>query len=118
MFGGPARLWSDGWASKRDGPAKERATGVAAQWLRELNPIPLTREKDMVRPCLYHDSSTPAIALRPRQAAVSLGISLSTLERLTKSGEVPVVRKGRIRLYSIEALKDWLRAKGGSQDAS
>jgi excisionase family DNA binding protein len=67
---------------------------------------------------IYHDSSTPAISLRPRQAALALGISLSTLERLTKSGEVPVVRQGRIRLYSIEALKEWLRAKGGGHDPS
>jgi excisionase family DNA binding protein len=67
---------------------------------------------------LYHDSPTPVISLRPRQAALALGISLSTLERLTKAGEVPVVRQGRVRLYSVEALKDWLRTKGGSHDAS
>jgi excisionase family DNA binding protein len=67
---------------------------------------------------IYSDSPTPAISLRPRQAALALGISLSTLERLTKAGEVPVVRQGRVRLYSVEALKDWLQTKGGRHDAS
>ena len=62
---------------------------------------------------LYGPSAVPAISLRPRQAAQALGISLSTLERLTRSGAIPVVRQGRIRLYSIAALNDWLRMKGG-----
>jgi excisionase family DNA binding protein len=63
---------------------------------------------------LYGPLSVPAISLRPRQAALALGISLSTLERLTRSGAIPVVRQGRIRLYSIAALNEWLRTKGGS----
>lgn len=48
------------------------------------------------------------LSLRPREAAASLGVSLSTLERLTKSGEILVVRLGRCRLYEIEELKAWL----------
>lgn len=48
------------------------------------------------------------LSLRPRDAAASLGISPSTLERLTKSGEIGVVRHGRCRLYEIEELKAWL----------
>jgi excisionase family DNA binding protein len=67
---------------------------------------------------LYGPSTTPAISLRPRQAAQALGISLSTLERLTRSEAIPVVRQGRIRLYSIAALNDWLRMKGGTHASS
>lgn len=48
------------------------------------------------------------LSLRPREAAASLGVSLSTLERLTKSGEIGVVRLGRCRLYEIDELKAWL----------
>jgi excisionase family DNA binding protein len=67
----------------------------------------------MSQPPLYGSLPVPAIALRPRQAAAALGISLSSLERLTRSGAMPVVRQGRIRLYSVAALNDWLRTKGG-----
>lgn len=67
----------------------------------------------MSRSSVYEPLSVPAISLRPRQAAAALGISLSTLERLTRSGAIPVVRQGRIRLYSIAALNEWLRMKGG-----
>jgi len=63
---------------------------------------------------LYESSPVPPISLRPRQAAAALGISLSTLDRLTRSGDIPVVRQGRIRLFSIAALNEWLRTKGGS----
>jgi excisionase family DNA binding protein len=65
---------------------------------------------------VYEPLSVPAISLRPRQAAAALGISLSTLERLTRAGVIPVIRQGRIRLYSIASLNDWLRMKGGSHE--
>jgi excisionase family DNA binding protein len=48
------------------------------------------------------------LALRPREAAASLGVSVSTLERLTASGEIGVVRLGRCRLYATDELKAWL----------
>lgn len=64
---------------------------------------------------LYGLSTTPAISLRPRQAAQALGISLSTLERLTKSGEIPVAKIGRCNVYGVDSLKTWLdlQSKGG-----
>jgi excisionase family DNA binding protein len=80
--------------------------------LSKSGPFPL-REKDMTTEPLYGPSEFPAISLRPRQAAQALSISLSTLDRLTRSGAIPVIRQGRIRLYSIAALKEWLRMKGG-----
>lgn len=51
------------------------------------------------------------LALRPREAAASIGVSLSTLERLTKSGEIPVVRIGRVRLYEISVLEAVLKSR-------
>jgi excisionase family DNA binding protein len=65
----------------------------------------------------YPSEQPPAISLRPQQAAHAIGISLSTLERLTKTGEVPAVKVGRVRLYSVDALKDWLHGKGGTNAA-
>jgi excisionase family DNA binding protein len=50
----------------------------------------------------------PTLALRPREAAAALGISESTLDRLTRSGAVPVVKIGRVRTYRVEALNAYL----------
>jgi excisionase family DNA binding protein len=59
----------------------------------------------------------PAISLRPRKAAEAIGISLSTLERLTRAGEIPTAKIGRVTVYPVDALKGWLsgRTKGGAQ---
>ena len=51
------------------------------------------------------------LSLRPREAAASLGVSPSTLERLTKAGEIPVVKYGRCRLYEVETLKNFLKSR-------
>ena len=53
----------------------------------------------------------PPLSLRPREAAASLGISVSTLERLTKSGEIPVVKLGRVRLYELTVLEKFLESR-------
>ena len=61
----------------------------------------------------YSDDSAEArepLALRPRQAAAKLGISVSTLERLTKAGEIPRVKIGNTVLYSVASLEGWLRS--------
>lgn len=72
----------------------------------------------MATPQFYRQREPIAatLALRPREAAASLAVSLSTLERLTKSGEIGVVRLGRCRLYAIDELKAWLSRNraGGS----
>lgn len=65
---------------------------------------------------VYRADSVRRIALRPRDAATALGISLSTLERLVRSGDLPVIKAGRVRIFSIESLQDWLRRKGGTDD--
>ena len=51
------------------------------------------------------------LALRPREAAAALNVSLSTLERLTKAGEIPVVRLGRVRLYELSVLEKFLETR-------
>ena len=58
------------------------------------------------------------LALRPIQASETLGVSLSTLERLTRAGEIESVSIGRCRVYEVEVLKAYLQsrresAKGG-----
>lgn len=36
------------------------------------------------------------------------GLSLSTIRKLTRSGEIPHIRVGRRILYPAEALAEWL----------
>jgi excisionase family DNA binding protein len=50
------------------------------------------------------------LALRPRDAAAAIGISVSTLERLTRSGEISSVTIGTCRIYPLEDLRDFLEA--------
>ena len=67
----------------------------------------------MARHSFYRDRESIAstLALRPREAAASLNVSLSTLERLTKAGEIPVVRLGRGRLYELSVLEKFLESR-------
>jgi excisionase family DNA binding protein len=53
----------------------------------------------------------PPLSLRLREAAASLGISPSTLERLTRSGEIASVKIGRCRLYEISTLEKFLESR-------
>ena len=62
----------------------------------------------------YSDDASDALAplsLRPREAAERLGISVSTLERLTKAGEIPRVKFGNTVLYTVESLTKWLKSR-------
>ena len=49
----------------------------------------------------------PRITLRPQEAADALGVSLSTLERLTKAGEILRFKEGNVVLYRVAALEAW-----------
>jgi len=51
------------------------------------------------------------LSLRPREAAAALGLSVSTVERLTRAGELPCVRLGRSVLYPVAMLEEFLRAR-------
>ena len=62
----------------------------------------------------YSDDASDALAplsLRPRQAAAKLGISVSTLERLTKAGEIPRVKVGNTVVYRVASLDAWLKSR-------
>lgn len=53
----------------------------------------------------------PRLALRPREAAAAIGVSPSTLDRLTRAGEIAVVPAGRCRLYLVTDLETYLATK-------
>ena len=52
-----------------------------------------------------------ALAVRPREAARMLGISLRYLQELTHNGEIPHIKLGRATLYVVEDLREWLRSR-------
>ncbi len=60
---------------------------------------------------LSSSDSTERLAYRPLEAAKVLGISPSSLHRLTKRGEIPVVIKGNIKLYPRSELNEWLSSQ-------
>ncbi|RMF85050.1 MAG: DNA-binding protein [Planctomycetota bacterium] len=59
----------------------------------------------------------PRLALRPKEAAKSLGIGERLLWSLTNRGEIPHVKLGKAVLYPIAELERWLseqaQKKGG-----
>ena len=61
------------------------------------------------------DEKIDPLALRPRDAAAALGISPSTLDRLTRDGQIPHVKINRLVLYRVDSLRHWLkdREEGG-----
>jgi excisionase family DNA binding protein len=52
---------------------------------------------------------TPCVALRPREAAKALGVCERTLWGWTDRGLVPSVRIGKVILYPVDALQEWLK---------
>ena len=48
----------------------------------------------------------PRIALTRDEAAVSLGLSLSSFERYVQP-HVPCIRRGSLRLFPVAALEKW-----------
>ncbi len=55
-----------------------------------------------------HKPQVPCLALRAPQAAEALGISESTLWRWVEEGIVPSVLVGGTRVFSVDALREWL----------
>jgi excisionase family DNA binding protein len=51
------------------------------------------------------------LVLRPREAAAALGLSVSTVERLTRAGKLPCVKLGRSVLYPVAMLEEFLLAQ-------
>jgi len=56
----------------------------------------------------------PRFALRAEEAAAALGMSIDHFSKHVRP-DLPVVYSGRLRIYSVEALKRWL-AENESQD--
>lgn len=54
------------------------------------------------------DEKLRPLAVRPRQAATMLGISVSSLERLNKAGEIPRIKDGNKVFYRVATLDAWL----------
>lgn len=48
------------------------------------------------------------LAVRPQKAAEMLGISISSLERLNKAGEIPRFKHGNKVFYRVATLDAWL----------
>jgi len=55
--------------------------------------------------------AAPTLALRPREAAAAIAVSPSTLDRLTKAGEIAYVPAGRCRLYLVADLEFYLTSR-------
>jgi len=51
---------------------------------------------------------TPCLSMRRREAAAAIGISVGELDTWTKRGIIPCVRVGRIVLYPVSTIWDWL----------
>jgi predicted DNA-binding transcriptional regulator AlpA len=63
------------------------------------------------------EPATPALALRPREAALALGIGERKLWELTNCGAIPHVHIGRAVVYPVALLNEWLarEAEGGKR---
>lgn len=57
---------------------------------------------------------TPALALRPRDAARELSISERLLWDWTRSEGLPHVRIGTVVLYPVDGLRQWLNERASS----
>jgi len=55
------------------------------------------------------DMAVPRIALTRAEAAASLGLSLNSFERHVQP-DLPVVRRGKIRLVPVAELERWVKA--------
>ncbi|WP_074742712.1 helix-turn-helix domain-containing protein [Ruminococcus sp. YRD2003] len=52
-----------------------------------------------------------ALCLNAAEVSERTGLSLSSVRKLTRSGEIPHIRVGRRILYPAEALAEWLTQK-------
>jgi len=73
----------------------------------------------MVANALFDTTSPiPPLALRPRDAALALGISERLLQDWAKHHGLPCVRLGQVVLYPVDEVRQWLRARTLSGDPS
>ena len=71
---------------------------------------------------MYNNDETPAVprlALRPREAAIALGVSEKTLWSITTpNGSLPCIRVGSRVLYAPHQLRRWLNRELTRQQAA
>jgi predicted DNA-binding transcriptional regulator AlpA len=63
---------------------------------------------------LKQKAETPCLSMRPREAAMALGISERLLWDWTRRGLVPHVRIGGVVVYPTDALRAWLQKQAGA----
>jgi excisionase family DNA binding protein len=51
----------------------------------------------------------PRLALRPREAAKALGVSERLLWTWTDRGLIPHMRIGKVVVYPVDSLREWLK---------
>jgi hypothetical protein len=56
------------------------------------------------------------LAVRPQKAVEMLGISISSLRRLTIAGEIPKVKHGKKVFYRVATLDAWLARREAAQN--
>jgi hypothetical protein len=54
-------------------------------------------------------TNVPRLSLSKQEAAAALGMSEDSFDRYVRA-HVPCVRRGRLRLYSLRDLEQWLQA--------
>jgi excisionase family DNA binding protein len=69
------------------------------------------RQHQMQEQQRLEKDKTHGLLLRSHEAAECLAISTATLERWTRSGELPCLRLGRSVRYSVESLREWIKKK-------
>lgn len=55
--------------------------------------------------------AVPRRTLRRKEAALALGISRATIDRLIGRGELESIKRGRSRLIPVECVDAWLDRK-------
>mgnify|MGYP001556736932 CR=1 FL=1 len=90
-----------GYGSRRgDHPKGEDLTSQAGA---VLSPVDQSRT-ETVKP---NQSATPRLAVMPAEAAQMLGVSRDFFDEHI-GHELPVVRRGRLKLFPIRGLERWL----------
>lgn len=51
------------------------------------------------------------LCVRPNEAAAMLGVSKSTLSRLTKNGELECLKLKRAKMYPVAGLEAWVNRR-------
>jgi hypothetical protein len=74
----------------------------------------------MVANALFNNDSPviPPLALRPRDAALALGISERLLQDWVRLHGLPSVRLGQVVLHPVDELRRWLRERSLAGEAA